>query len=157
MLYDSVGTMGDRHPFSITSAPGDPFLSVHIRSLGDWTKELKEIFSKANGGIPQVQIVNDLELSGELSLATRFPRLSIDGPYGAPAQDYLKYDMLLLVGLGIGATPFISIMRDMLNHIKMTEQVGNNSIIFLSQAPSNFGYICQSCLVFYEFFERNTV
>jgi predicted ferric reductase len=46
MLYDSVGTMGDRHPFSITSAPGDPFLSVHIRSLGDWTKELKEIFSK---------------------------------------------------------------------------------------------------------------
>ncbi len=46
MLYDSVGTMGDRHPFSITSAPGDPFLSVHIRTLGDWTKELKEIFSK---------------------------------------------------------------------------------------------------------------
>jgi hypothetical protein len=34
------------HPFSITSAPGDPFLSVHIRTLGDWTKELKEIFSK---------------------------------------------------------------------------------------------------------------
>ncbi|CAK9197881.1 unnamed protein product [Sphagnum jensenii] len=112
------------HPFSITSAPGDPFLSVHIRSLGDWTKELKEIFSK----------FHDCPW-----FFCRFPRLSIDGPYGAPAQDYLKYDMLLLVGLGIGATPFISIMRDMLNHIKMTEQVGNNSIIFLSQAPSNFG------------------
>jgi predicted ferric reductase len=83
--------------------------------------------------------------------------LSIDGPYGAPAQDYLKYDMLLLVGLGIGATPFISIMKDMLNHIKMSEQVGNNYKIFLSRAPSNFAYVCQSCLVFYEIFERNTV
>lgn len=40
----------------------------------------------------------------------------LDGPYGAPAQDYRNYDVLLLVGLGIGATPFISILRDLLNH-----------------------------------------
>jgi len=53
----------------------------------------------------------------------RFPRLYIDGPYGAPAQDYLKYDVLLLVGLGIGATPFISILKDMLNHIKAGDPV----------------------------------
>jgi respiratory burst oxidase len=48
----------------------------------------------------------------------RFPRLLIDGPYGAPAQDYRNYDVLLLVGLGIGATPLISIIRDVLNNIK---------------------------------------
>lgn len=52
------------------------------------------------------------------------PKLLIDGPYGAPAQDYKKYDVLLLVGLGIGATPFISILKDLLNNIvKMEEQV----------------------------------
>lgn len=39
----------------------------------------------------------------------------IKGPYGAPAQNYKKYDILLLVGLGIGATPFISIIKDILN------------------------------------------
>ena len=51
------------------------------------------------------------------------PKLLIDGPYGAPAQDYQKYDVLLLVGLGIGATPFISILKDLLNNIvKMEEQ-----------------------------------
>ena len=51
------------------------------------------------------------------------PKLLIDGPYGAPAQDYRKYDVLLLVGLGIGATPFISILKDLLNNIvKMEEQ-----------------------------------
>lgn len=52
------------------------------------------------------------------------PKLSIDGPYGAPAQDYRNYDVLLLVGLGIGATPFISILKDLLNNIiKMEEQM----------------------------------
>jgi hypothetical protein len=53
----------------------------------------------------------------------RFPKLYVDGPYGAPAQDYLKFDVLLLVGLGIGATPFISILKDMLQHSR------NDSII----------------------------
>lgn len=51
------------------------------------------------------------------------PKLLIDGPYGSPAQDYSKYDVLLLVGLGIGATPFISILKDLLNNIiKMEEE-----------------------------------
>lgn len=51
------------------------------------------------------------------------PRLLIDGPYGAPAQDYRKYDVLLLVGLGIGATPFISILKDLLNNIVKMEEL----------------------------------
>ena len=56
----------------------------------------------------------------------------IDGPYGASAQDYKKYDVLLLVGLGIGATPFISILKDLLDNIvKMEEE--NVSTAFLVQ------------------------
>lgn len=50
------------------------------------------------------------------------PKLLIDGPYGAPAQDYRKYDVLLLVGLGIGATPFISILKDLLKNIVTMEE-----------------------------------
>ncbi|XP_048607674.1 respiratory burst oxidase homolog protein A-like [Brassica napus] len=34
------------HPFSITSAPGDDYLSVHIRGLGDWTNKLRSKFSE---------------------------------------------------------------------------------------------------------------
>lgn len=41
----------------------------------------------------------------------------IDGPYGALAQDYGKHDVLLLVGLGIGATSFIIILKELLNNI----------------------------------------
>ncbi|KAM7259371.1 hypothetical protein ACFE04_015112 [Oxalis oulophora] len=113
------------HPFSITSAPGDDYLSIHIRQLGDWTQELKRVFSEAceaplagKSGL----------LRADESTKKSFPKLSIDGPYGAPAQDYRKYDVLLLVGLGIGATPFISILKDLLNNIiKSEEQADSGS------------------------------
>ncbi|CAM6099007.1 unnamed protein product [Calypogeia fissa] len=101
------------HPFSLTSAPGDDYLSVHIRTVGDWTKELKTVFAAA--------LNSD---SGE------FPGIHIDGPYGAPAQDFRKYDVLLLVGLGIGATPFISILKNFLHQRKSMADfsISDNSI-----------------------------
>lgn len=113
------------HPFSITSAPGDDYLSVHIRQLGDWTQELKRVFSEACEA--PVAGKSGL-LRADETTKTSLPKLLIDGPYGAPAQDYSKYDVLLLVGLGIGATPFISILKDLLNNIvKMEEQADSAS------------------------------
>ncbi|KAA8549536.1 hypothetical protein F0562_001446 [Nyssa sinensis] len=112
------------HPFSITSAPGDDFLSVHIRTLGDWTTALKDRFAQVceppggprrMGGL--VRMETTTKSNYDHSQAS-FPRILIKGPYGAPAQNYKKYDILLLVGLGIGATPFISIIKDLLNNIK---------------------------------------
>ncbi|KAJ0579661.1 putative NAD(P)H oxidase (H(2)O(2)-forming) [Helianthus annuus] len=54
------------------------------------------------------------------------PKVLIDGPYGAPAADYKKYDVVLLVGLGIGATPMISIVKDILNNMKAKEEEENS-------------------------------
>nr|GMC75263.1 respiratory burst oxidase homolog protein C [Ipomoea batatas] len=54
-------------------------------------------------------------------IACSFPRVLIDGPYGAPAQDYKKYEVVLLVGLGIGATPMISIVKDIVSNLKAME------------------------------------
>lgn len=80
-------------------------------------------------------------LNGSVSHATHcsLPKLLIDGPYGAPAQDYRNYDVLLLVGLGIGATPFISILKDLLNNIvKMEEQAVSTCLASLdSEFSSN--------------------
>ncbi|KAM4097583.1 hypothetical protein ACJW30_07G012200 [Castanea mollissima] len=110
------------HPFSITSAPGDDYLSVHIRIVGDWTQELKRIFTEGTHLPPS--IIGPAKLSTLLSQKdqTSQPRLLVDGPYGAPAQYYKNYDVLLLVGLGIGATPFISILRDLLNNTTEEQQ-----------------------------------
>lgn len=49
----------------------------------------------------------------------------IDGPYGAPTQDYKNYDVVLLVGLGIGATPMISVVKDIVNNIKAMDEDEN--------------------------------
>jgi respiratory burst oxidase len=139
-----------RHPFSITSAPGDDYLSVHIRTNGDWTQELKRIFvenyfsphlnrrasfSELGATEPRrsahhhfhdifLIFLKDNKLKIVFgSIYHSLPRLLVDGPYGAPAQDFRNYDVLLLVGLGIGATPFISILRDLLNNIKLAEEL----------------------------------
>ncbi|AQK87759.1 respiratory burst oxidase3 [Zea mays] len=116
------------HPFSITSAPGDDYLSIHVRQLGDWTRELKRVFSAACE--PPVGGKSGL-LRADETTKKALPKLLIDGPYGSPAQDYSKYDVLLLVGLGIGATPFISILKDLLNNIiKMEEEEEASSDLY---------------------------
>ncbi|KAJ0248303.1 putative respiratory burst oxidase protein J [Hirschfeldia incana] len=116
------------HPFSVTSAPGDEYLSVHIRALGDWTSELRNRFAEtceapqASTPGPNNLVRMETRARGENPHIEEsqilFPRIFIKGPYGAPAQNYEKFDILLLIGLGIGATPFISILKDMLNNLK---------------------------------------
>lgn len=58
-----------------------------------------------------------------LIMTCSYPKVLIDGPYGAPAQDYKNYEVVMLVGLGIGATPMISIVKDILHSIKEREDV----------------------------------
>jgi respiratory burst oxidase len=58
------------------------------------------------------------------------PKILVDGPFGAPAQDYKKYDVVLLVGLGIGATSMISIVKDIINNMKIKDKdEGNNGAL----------------------------
>ncbi|KAK7284370.1 hypothetical protein RJT34_19115 [Clitoria ternatea] len=111
------------HPFSITSAPGDDYVSVHIRTLGDWTSQLKAVFAKAcqpasgdQSGLLRADMLQGNNIP-------RMPKVLIDGPYGAPAQDYKDYEVILLVGLGIGATPLISILKDVLNNMKQQKDI----------------------------------
>ena len=41
------------------------------------------------------------------------PRLRVDGPYGAPSEEVFDHSTVILVGAGIGVTPFISILKSM--------------------------------------------
>ncbi|PON81189.1 Respiratory burst oxidase [Trema orientale] len=116
------------HPFSITSTSGDDYLSVHIRILGDWTMDLKSVFSEVwqppsiyQNGL----LVFDIE---QVNDKTKIPRLLVDGPYGAPAQEYKQYDVILLIGLGIGATPMISILKAVLNDVQQYKEIEDRMI-----------------------------
>ncbi|KAK6925109.1 Ferric reductase transmembrane component-like domain, partial [Dillenia turbinata] len=89
------------HPFSLTSGPQEDYLSLHIRTLGDWSYEIYNLFQEAI-----------------LSRNTNYPHIYVDGPYSAASQDYIKYDIIMLIGLGIGATPFISILKDIVDGLQ---------------------------------------
>ncbi|KAL4010596.1 hypothetical protein IC575_030097 [Cucumis melo] len=129
------------HPFSITSAPGDEYLSVHIRTVGDWTRELKRVFTDHVNSRP---LLGRAKLGHLVNMERKSqPRLLVDGPYGAPAQDYQNYDVLLLVGLGIGATPFVSILKDLLNNSRTNEdqQTPAESTTETSRSEDSFGSV----------------
>ncbi|XP_012438876.1 respiratory burst oxidase homolog protein A [Gossypium raimondii] len=89
------------HPFSLTCGPEDDYLSVHIKTLGDWSCQLYSLFEEA--------ILTGLK---------QYPKIYIDGPYGASSQDHIKYDIVIMVGLGIGITPFVSILKDIATRLK---------------------------------------
>ncbi|CAL4991720.1 unnamed protein product [Urochloa decumbens] len=112
------------HPFHITSAPQDNYLSVHIRALGDWTRELKNVFERVcqspiEGESGLLRAENNC--NGDAMSNPSFPKMLIDGPYCSASQDYKDYDIVLLVSLDIGATSMISIMRDIVNNTKQLD------------------------------------
>ncbi|XP_069026921.1 NADPH oxidase 1 [Embiotoca jacksoni] len=80
------------HPFTMTSAPEEDFFSVHIRSAGDWTNKLIEIMQQLPEGTPG-------------------PKMGVDGPFGTASEDVFDYEVSMLVGAGIGVTPFASILK----------------------------------------------
>ena len=89
------------HPFSFTSAPSDEFVEFHIRPAGDWTKKVKDLLeSKAD--IRELTGVKDP------------PVVKVEGPIGASSQGFSDYPIAVLIGAGIGITPMISILRQLL-------------------------------------------
>ncbi|KAG1930038.1 NADPH oxidase [Pimephales promelas] len=80
------------HPFTMTSAPEEDFFSVHIRSVGDWTEKL-------------ISMVQNLPEGGQ------GPKMGVDGPFGTASEDVFDYEVSMLVGAGIGVTPFASILK----------------------------------------------
>ena len=101
------------HPFTITSCPYDPYVSVHVRQVGDFTKALGDA---VGAGPSQAKLYEDSAVDPlamfEIALQNgqQMPELRIDGPYGAPAEDVFDNEIAILIGTGIGVTPWASIL-----------------------------------------------
>lgn len=53
------------------------------------------------------------------------PRLAIDGPFGTASEDVFRYEVVMLVGAGIGVTPFASILKSV-----WYKRIQNNQDVF---------------------------
>jgi NADPH oxidase 1 len=109
---------------------------VHIRQVGDWTRGLGDLIGV---GPSVVQALTKQALAGEdkdekgaavgptrgdfveLDSSRALPQIRIDGPYGAPAEDVFNVEVAVLIGAGIGVTPFASILK----HIWYRQRKGN--------------------------------
>ncbi|XP_026878391.2 NADPH oxidase 1 [Electrophorus electricus] len=80
------------HPFTLTSAPEEDFFTLHIRSAGDWTNQL-------------------IKMLENLPEGSQGPKMGVDGPFGTASEDVFDYEVSMLVGAGIGVTPFASILK----------------------------------------------
>ncbi|KAJ3101784.1 hypothetical protein HDU97_001068 [Phlyctochytrium planicorne] len=89
------------HPFTLTSSPHEDFVSVHIRVVGDWTTAFAKRLGCRFG---------DKDEAG-MPPPTSLPLVMIDGPYGSASEDVFDYEASVLVGAGIGVTPFASILK----------------------------------------------
>jgi NADPH oxidase len=94
------------HPFTITSAPSDGYVSLHIRCVGDWTDELAQ-YVGATQEVEATATSTGLALSVPVNL-----KINIDGPFGAPAELVYREQAVLCVGAGIGITPWASVLKD---------------------------------------------
>uniref|UniRef100_A0A673GW38 Cytochrome b-245 heavy chain-like n=1 Tax=Sinocyclocheilus rhinocerous TaxID=307959 RepID=A0A673GW38_9TELE len=100
------------HPFTMTSAPEEDFFSVHIRSVGDWTEKL-------------IKMVENLPEGGQ------GPMMAVDGPFGTASEDVFDYEVSMLVGAGIGVTPFASILKSIWYKFKDSDpKLRTNRIYF---------------------------
>ncbi len=107
------------HPFTISSAPErSDRLSLHIRSAGNWTTALHELYQQQvqggrRGDDPRVRL--DIEL---------------DGPYGTPSVHIFDSKVAVLIGAGIGVTPFASILQSILERKKAGTPMGLQKVYF---------------------------
>jgi predicted ferric reductase/Ca2+-binding EF-hand superfamily protein len=82
------------HPFTITSAPESAVFTVHARSLGNWTAALRQRAEEQRKRATAEEIV-----------------ARVDGPYGSPTGHVFESRYAVLIGAGIGVTPFASILE----------------------------------------------
>lgn len=78
------------HPFTISSAPEASAMTLHVRSLGNWSQALRA--------------------HAEASPGESLPAF-IDGPYGSPTAHIFRSRIAVLIGAGIGVTPFASVLE----------------------------------------------
>ncbi|XP_056428532.1 dual oxidase 1-like [Hyla sarda] len=109
----ALGT-NEYHPFTLTTAPHEDSLSLHIRAAGPWTTRLRELYS------PQ----SVSELNG-------YPKIYLDGPFGEGHQEWNKYEVSVLVGGGIGVTPFASILKDLVFKSSVKSKITCKRVYFI--------------------------
>ena len=67
------------------------------------------------------------------------PRVFIDGPFGSASEDVFKYEVAVLVGAGIGVTPFASILKSIWYRMNYPKQKTRLRKVYFFWVCRDFG------------------
>jgi len=99
------------HPFTLTSAPHEDFIEFHFCQVGDWTTGVHDLLEKITTDIS----IRFKDQANNLNVPTvQDLVVKVEGPIGASSQGFSDYPILVLVGAGIGVTPMISVLKQLL-------------------------------------------
>lgn len=110
------------HPFTISSAPQEQYVSFHIRiqGKGSWTFRLREFFRVLASGTTKSTVrfahMEDGEIKpGLVEGPNGQPLIRIHGPYSAPTQRLADYNDVMVCASGIGVTPLASALKSIVH------------------------------------------
>ncbi|NWY60408.1 NOX5 oxidase, partial [Chionis minor] len=121
------------HPFTISSAPEQQeTLWLHIRSLGQWTNKLYEYFQQLESPSPEPKPLSRslrekrcqrwVQVGADGAQLLADAECYIDGPYGTPTRRIFTSEHAVLIGAGIGITPFASILQSIMYRYRRRKQ-----------------------------------
>lgn len=104
------------HPISIASAPHEEYMRVFIKSSGDWSSRVYKVAEELHcDSFSFSEAISKVDARG-------FTIVNVRGPFGAPTEQVKDFSKVILVGTGIGATPFSSVIREYLYTSRQEEE-----------------------------------
>lgn len=116
------------HPFTIASAGNQNSFQVLFAISGDWTQQLRDVLQESQRS------------------KTEYPGICIRGGYGAPAQSMKGKKHLVMVGGGVGATPFLAFLSDVCSAPKAGAESSFDDLCtavfyWVSREPEDFTWV----------------
>ncbi|XP_042862256.1 dual oxidase-like [Penaeus japonicus] len=103
------------HPFTLSSAPHEENLTLHIRAVGPWTHKLRKVYKD----------------KAAMAKGEKYPQIYMDGPFGEGHQNWWDYEVAIFVAGGIGVTPFASILKDIAYKLEHSKYLRTKKVVFL--------------------------
>ena len=101
------------------------------RAKGDKSADTSQVVSVNKNG-PGVEGVDP-------ALRRVLPRVYIDGPFGSASEDVFKFETAVLVGAGIGVTPFASILKSIWYRINYPQKKTRLRKVYFFWVCRDFG------------------
>ncbi|CEP03297.1 hypothetical protein PBRA_003057 [Plasmodiophora brassicae] len=111
-------SIGQWHPFTISSAPQEADVSVHMRVMGpsSWTGKVTEYLKLMIPPNASYAKFTNARSKGKVIGPDGQQIFCIYGPHSAPTQHIAEYTVDMIIGAGIGVTPVSATLRSIVHH-----------------------------------------